>query len=69
MNKRSAYILSRCLCIAAIIIFQVVMYYAVGIETLSQKGTMRTFWLVFTGVIPNITILCDIFIEKKYKKR
>lgn len=69
MNKKTAVIFSRFLIIAIFIVFEIVMYYAVGEEILLQKGPIRILWLVLTFLIPNLTFLSDFIINKIYKNK
>ena len=64
MNKKKFYIIRTCCLIAIIIIFEIIMYYAVGEDVLSQKGTMRNLFILFPVMIAVPSLVID-FIGKK----
>lgn len=66
MNKKKVYIITTCCLIAAVIAFQIIMYYIVGEEVLLEKGKIRTFWLSFPIVFLCLSFLRDFIIKKKY---
>lgn len=69
MNRKKFYIITTCCGIAAIIIFEILMYCFVGEEVLSKKGIMRTVWINFPIVIFCLSILRDFIIKKIYKNK
>ena len=68
MNKKKFYIITTCCLIAIFIIFQIVMYYAVGEEVLSRKGPVRTLWLFSPIVIMCLTFVRNLIMKRKYEK-
>ena len=66
MNRKKIYIITTCCGLAAIIIFEIVMYCFVGEDVLSEKGIMRTLWINFPIVILVLSFLRDFLIKKIY---
>lgn len=69
MKKRTASILVRCIAVAAIIIFELVIYYVFGEESVMQRGTLRTLWIIFPCVAVLFTIAADLIIARIYKNK
>ncbi len=67
MNKKKFYIIFTCGLVAAVIIFQIVMYSFVGEDVLVRKGPMRVFWLLFPIVVLVLSFVRDIIIKRKYE--
>ncbi len=67
MNKKKFYIIFTCGLVAAVIIFQIVMYSFVGEDVLVRKGPMRVFWLLFPIVVLSLSFVRDIIIKRKYE--
>lgn len=66
MSKKSIIIL-RVSTIIVFIVFQIIMYFAVGEEVLIQKGTIRTMWLILTAVILILPTVIELVFRKIYK--
>lgn len=69
MKKRTASILVRCIAVAAIIIFELVVYYVFGEESVMQRGALRTLWIIFPCAVVLLTIAADLIISKIYKNK
>lgn len=69
MSKKAILIIERCCAVALLIIFEIIMYFAVGEEILMQKGPMRTFWLFFPLILCILSILAENMINKIYKNK
>jgi len=67
VTKKKFYIIFSCGLVAALIVFQIVMYSFVGEEILSSKGPMRVLWLLFPVVIIGLSFVRDIIIKRKYE--
>ncbi len=67
MNKKKFYIIFTCSLVAAVIIFQIVMYSFVGEDVLLRKGPIRVVWLLFPVVILIFSFVRDIIIKRKYE--
>lgn len=69
MSKKAILIIERCCAVAILIIFEIIMYFAVGEEILMQKGPMRIFWLLFPLMLCILSILAENMINKIYKNK
>lgn len=69
MSKKKFYIITTCCLIAVLIVFEMIMYYAVGEDVLLQKGPMRTLWICFSLFIVALSIVRDIIMKKIYKNK
>lgn len=67
MNKKKFYIIFTCGLVAAVIIFQIVMYSFVGEDVLLRKGPIRVVWLLFPIVVLVLSFVRDIIIKRKYE--
>lgn len=67
MNKKKFYIIFTCSIVAALIIFQIVMYYFAGEDVLLKNGKMRTIWLLFPAIIIGLSFVRDLIIKRKYE--
>lgn len=66
MNKKRFYIVSTCIIVAILVVFEIVMYCFAGEEILLQKGPIRTFWIIFPSVIIGLSFVRDLIIHKKF---
>lgn len=69
MNKRVYYVLSRIILIAILILFEAVMYFAAGETALSQKGALRTVWLLLPAFLLIVQTVVDFIVFRKKREK
>lgn len=69
MKKRTASILVRCIAVAAVIIFELIIYFVFGEESVMQRGALRTLWILFPCLVVLFTIAADLIIGRIYKNK